>query len=56
MHKQLGGGLLEKVYEACFCYELEKKGIPYQKTSSNYQLFYDGKTFDEGLVIDVFSR
>jgi hypothetical protein len=28
VHKQLGPGLLEKIYEACFCYELKKYGIP----------------------------
>ncbi len=27
VHKQLGPGLLEKIYERCLCYELEKKGI-----------------------------
>ena len=26
VHKELGPGLLEKIYEACFCYELGKKG------------------------------
>jgi len=29
IHKALGPGLLEKVYEACFCFELEKRNIPY---------------------------
>ncbi len=27
VHKELGPGLLEKVYEVCFCHELAKKGI-----------------------------
>jgi len=31
VHKELGPGLLEKVYEACFCHELGKKGIKYQR-------------------------
>jgi GxxExxY protein len=31
VHKELGPGLLEKIYEACFCYELEKKGIHYKR-------------------------
>lgn len=30
VHKQLGPGLLEKIYEVCFCHELGKKGIEYQ--------------------------
>ena len=31
VHKELGPGLLEKIYEACFCYELGEKGIPYKR-------------------------
>jgi hypothetical protein len=31
VHKQLGPGLLEKIYEVCFCHELTKKGIPFQR-------------------------
>lgn len=27
VHKNLGPGLLEKVYEICFCYELDKRGL-----------------------------
>jgi len=27
VHKNLGPGLLEKIYEICFCYELEKEGL-----------------------------
>ena len=52
VHKKIGGGLLEKVYEACLCYELEKKGINYKRQVA-LPIVYDGKVFDEGLVIDV---
>lgn len=31
VHKALGPGLLESVYEACLCYELTKRGIPYRR-------------------------
>jgi len=31
VHRKLGPGLLERVYEACFCYELEKKGIKFKR-------------------------
>ncbi len=31
VHKDLGPVLLEKIYEACFCYGLEKKGIPFRR-------------------------
>jgi len=27
VHKALGAGLLESVYEVCFCHELEKRGL-----------------------------
>lgn len=53
VHKELGPGLLEKIYEACFCYELEKKGIPFKRQVS-LPIFYDGKKFDEGLTLDVW--
>jgi GxxExxY protein len=31
VHKALGPGLLESVYEACLCYELTKRSIPYRR-------------------------
>jgi len=31
VHKNLGPGLLEKVYEVCFCHELKKRGLKYQR-------------------------
>ena len=52
VHKQLGPGLLEKVYEVCFCHELSKKGIPFQR-QIDIPIVYDGLTFDEGLRLDV---
>lgn len=53
VHKELGAGLLEKIYEACFCYELEKKSIAY-KRQVELPFYYDEKYFDEGLKLDVF--
>jgi GxxExxY protein len=52
VHNQLGPGLLEKIYETCLCYELEKKGILY-KRQVKIPIIYDDKIFDEGLIIDV---
>lgn len=52
VHKELGPGLLEKIYEACLCHELEKKGIPY-KRQVEIPFVYDGKQFDEGLRMDI---
>jgi GxxExxY protein len=52
VHQQLGPGLLEKIYEKCLCYELEKKGIDY-KRQMYLPIFYDGLEFDEGLRLDI---
>ena len=52
VHTQLGPGLLEKIYEACFCYELDKKDFGY-KRQMQLPIMYDGIFFDEGLVVDV---
>jgi GxxExxY protein len=53
VHKNLGPGLLEKVYEICFCYELEKRGLNYQR-QIDIPIVYDGLQFNEGLRLDVF--
>ena len=51
--KELVPGLLEKIYEICFCHELAKKGITYERQIC-IPVFYDGIMFDEGLRMDVF--
>lgn len=52
VHRELGSGLLEKIYEVCFCHELEKKEIPFQR-QVKLPVMYDGLIFEEGLRIDV---
>ena len=52
VHKKLGPGLLEKVYEVCFCHELSKRGLQYQR-QIEFPIVYDGIKFDEGLRLDV---
>jgi GxxExxY protein len=52
IHRFLGPGLLESVYEKCFCYELEKRNIPYVK-QKKIELIYDSLIIDEGLRIDI---
>ena len=52
VHKNLGPGLLEKVYELCFCHELAKRGLKYQR-QVDIPIVYDNLTFDEGLRLDV---
>ena len=31
VHHKLGPGLLEKIYEVCFCHELGKRNISFQR-------------------------
>jgi GxxExxY protein len=52
VHSNLGPGLVEKVYEACFCHELSKKGTFYQRQVV-VPILYDGAILDEGLRLDV---
>jgi len=52
VHKILGPGLLEKVYEVCFCHELFKRELKYQR-QVDIPIVYDGIIFDEGLRLDV---
>ena len=52
IHKALGPGLLESVYEKCFCYELAKRNIPFTKQKA-VPILYDSLTIDEGLRIDI---
>lgn len=52
VHKALGPGLLEKVYEVAFCHEIGKSGLLYER-QVNIPIVYDGITFEEGLRLDV---
>jgi GxxExxY protein len=52
VHKALGPGLLEKVYETCFCHELTKAGISYQK-QLDVPIKYDDIELNEGLRLDI---
>jgi GxxExxY protein len=52
VHKSLGPGLLEKIYEICLCHELSKKGISSVR-QTYIPIKYDGLMFDEGLRLDV---
>jgi GxxExxY protein len=52
VHKNLGPGLLEKVYEVCFCHELSKRGLNYKRQMA-IPIVYDSLVFEEGLRLDV---
>jgi GxxExxY protein len=52
VHKQLGPGLLEKVYEVCFTHELKKCGLLVERELT-FPIIYDNIEFDEALRLDV---
>jgi GxxExxY protein len=52
IHRTLGPGLLESVYEAALAYELEKRGLAV-KTQDPLPVFYDDVKLDIGFRPDV---
>ena len=52
VHKQLGPGLLERVYEVCLAHEIVKAGLDV-KRQVDVPIFYDGIEFSEGLRLDL---
>lgn len=52
IHKELGPGLLEKVYEVCLVHELRKLGYKVDR-QINIPISYDGIEFEEGLRLDI---
>jgi GxxExxY protein len=55
VHKNLGPGLFEKVYEIFFCHELSKHGIKFTG-QIDIPIVSDGIFFDEGLRLDVLKK
>jgi len=53
LHKNLGSGLLESVYEVILMKLLSKKGLKVQRQVS-IPIEYEGEFFDEGFRIDLF--
>jgi GxxExxY protein len=52
VHRQLGPGLLESSYHACFCRELELRGVLYH-SAVVIPLEYKGLQIAKGYVIDL---
>ena len=52
IHTVLGPGLLESVYEKCFCYELSKRRISYVRQKL-VPITYEDLIVDEGLRLDI---
>jgi GxxExxY protein len=52
VHKALGPGLLESVYEACLAYELRRRELAVA-TQVTLPVVYDGTQLDAGLRLDM---
>jgi len=52
VHKELGPGLLEKVYEVCFCHVLSRDGY-IVKRQLDVPIVFENFIFEEGLRLDV---
>lgn len=52
VHRALGPGLLEQVYERCLLYELEKRGLACVRQYA-VPIYYEGVSLDSDLRIDL---
>jgi GxxExxY protein len=52
VHKKLGPGLLESVYEECICHELSLRGISFERQKP-LPVVYKGKKLDCGYRLDI---
>ena len=52
IHKTLGPGLLESVYEAAFAYELTKRGIAFTR-QQGIVAYYEEEILDVGFRADI---
>jgi len=52
VHRGLGPGLLESVYEAVLAHELVKRGLKVERQVP-ISIHYDGISFDEGFRADI---
>jgi GxxExxY protein len=52
VHKLIGPGLLESVYEECLCYELHLRGLEFQRQVS-VPVVYKGVKLDCGYRLDL---
>ena len=52
VHKELGPGLLESVYEACLCQELKKQGLSFD-SQVDLPIIYKGEITDKTYRVDI---
>ena len=52
VHRHFGPGMIESVYETCFCHELAKAGLQGVR-QKRQPIIYDGIAFDDPFRIDI---
>ena len=52
VHRELGPGLLESIYEVCLAHELGKRGLDVRR-HVKFPITYDGEQLDAGLRLDL---
>ena len=52
VHRELGPGLLESIYEEGFCYELDRSGLAYER-QVDFPILYKGNALKSHLRLDV---
>ena len=52
VHRAMGPGLLESVYEACICCELSRRGLKFE-TQVDVPIVYEGIRLESGLRLDL---
>ncbi len=52
VHRTLGPGLLESVYEECLCMELGLRGVPFER-QKELPILYKGRRLAGGFRLDV---
>jgi|SRR5271166_5031721 len=52
VHRELGPGLLESVYEECFCHELHMRSLNFRR-QIEFPVVYKGLKLDCGYRLDV---
>jgi GxxExxY protein len=53
VHRHFGPGVIESVYETCFCHELAKAGLDVVR-QKRQPIIYDGIAFDDPFKMDIF--
>ena len=52
LHRRVGPGLLESVYERCLCFEFQRAGIEFQR-QVDVPVVYDGVSLEAGFRADI---